>query len=54
MLGKRRSKQWRCDIRSECRAAVNRRYYERLLAKDWDEIVIKRDPVSGRYTMNCI
>lgn len=31
-----------CDIRSECKAKWNHRYYERLLKDDWNYLVIKR------------
>ena len=44
-------KKKRCDIRSECKAQVNRRYYERLLSKDWEYLVIKRDASTGKYKM---
>jgi hypothetical protein len=38
-----------CDLRSECKAKWNRRYYERLLKDDWNYLVIRRVGSSRDY-----
>jgi hypothetical protein len=54
MLLKPKTKTRGCDIRSECKAKWNRRYYNRLLSKEWDHLVIKLDARSGRYRMELV
>ena len=43
-----------CHLRSECNAISNQQYFERMLSKDWDHLVIKRDPRSGEYKMSTV
>jgi len=42
----------RCDIRSDCKAASNRRFYRRFLSKEWEVMVIRRDRKSGDYKID--
>ena len=41
-----------CDIRSECKAKWNHRYYERLLKDDWNYLLIKRVGSSRNYKID--
>jgi hypothetical protein len=50
----RRTKRAACHLRSECTARSNRRYFRKLLAKDWDHLVIKLDPATGEYKMKTV
>jgi hypothetical protein len=45
-----------CPIRSVCRTNADRRYFERLFAREWEVFVIRRDEEKGGFdwfTMCC-
>jgi hypothetical protein len=50
--GWKRSTQ--CHLRSECKAKSNQRYFEKLLAKDWDHMVVKLDSSTGEYKLSTV
>jgi hypothetical protein len=49
---KRQRERTGCDIRSECKAKSNRRFYNRLLKDDFDVMVIKLDANKRDYKMS--
>jgi hypothetical protein len=50
--GRRRSAS--CHLRSECKARSNQRYFRKLLAKDWDHMVVKLDSSTGEYKLTTV
>lgn len=43
-----------CHLRSECKAKSNQRYFKKLLARDWDQMVIRRDSTTGEYRLTTV
>lgn len=49
-----RIKRSGCHLRSECKAKSNQRYFKKLLARDWDQMVITRDSTTGEYRLTTV
>ena len=52
--GNGRTSRASCHLRSECKAKSNQRYFRKLLARDWDHMVFRLDPVKGEYKLTTV